>query len=111
MLGAMICPECGKEVKGFVCRECQAKRTRQGMLRHQRRFLQTWIEGSIDLRVKRSRGVLHLELWDDRWHAYCGAEMFDTPERRFVREIPMDLCPACLKVFDELVAAARIGGR
>jgi hypothetical protein len=107
----MICGECGRKVKGMVCRVCQAARTRRGMLQHQRRFLQTWLEGAIDLRVKRAAGALHLELFDDRWHAYCGAEMFAVTKRDFVRELPADLCPGCLKIFDELVAAARVERR
>lgn len=106
MLGSMLCAECGREVKN-VCRDCQAARTRRGMLLHQRRFIQTWIAGGIDLRVKRSRdGVLHLELFDDRWHSYCDVPMLNVTKREKVREIPADLCPACLKVFDELVLKA-----
>ncbi|HZF24015.1 MAG TPA: hypothetical protein VE030_11195 [Burkholderiales bacterium] len=103
----MICPECGIEVKRHVCRACQAKRTRAGMLRHQRRFLQTWLAGQIELRVKRVAGVLHLELFDDRWHSYCDTEMFSVHQRDFVRELPADLCPACITIFHEQVAAAK----
>ena len=103
MLLAMICEECGQEVESFVCRDCQAKRTRRGMLRHQRRFLETWLAGGIDLRVKRLGGVLHLELFDDRWHSYCDREMFAVTDRAYVRTVPPDLCPDCFKVFDGLV--------
>jgi hypothetical protein len=105
----MICPECGIEVKGHVCRACQAKRTRSGMLRHQRRFLQTWLAGEIDLRVKRVDGVLHLELFDDRWHSYCDTEMFAVTQRAYVQQLPADLCPACITIFNELVTAAKEG--
>jgi NMD protein affecting ribosome stability and mRNA decay len=107
MLVRMICTECGREVKGHVCRACQAARTRAGILRHQRRFLQTWLAGEIDLRVKWMGDVLHLELFDDRWHSYCGAEMFEVSQRAFVRDLPADLCPDCAKIFNELVAAAK----
>jgi hypothetical protein len=103
----MICTECGKELKGHICRECQAKRTRAGMLKHQRRFLQTWLKGDINLRVKRVQGVAHLELFDDRWHSYCDRTMFAESKREFVREIPPDLCAECLKVFDGLIAEAK----
>jgi len=103
----MICTECGVDVKGFVCRACQARRARAGLLKHQRRFLQTWLAGEIQLRVKRLDGVLHLELFDDRWHSYCGVDMFDVFERQFVRAVPGDLCPACITVFNNLVAEAR----
>jgi hypothetical protein len=105
----MICSECGTEVKGHVCRACQAKRTRQGMLRHQRRFLQTWLAGEIDLRVKKLAGVLHLELFDDRWHSYCDTAMFAVSQRQYVRALPADLCPACITIFNELVAKAKEG--
>ena len=107
MLVRMICAECGTEHKGHVCRLCQARRVRAGMLRHQRRFLQTWLAGDIDLRVKRVEGVLHLELFDDRWHSYCDREMFAVQQRAYVRDVPLDLCPKCIEVFDQLVAAAK----
>ena len=103
----MICSECGLELKGQICRACQARRTRQGMLRHQRRFLETWLAGEIDLRVKRLNGVRHLELFDDRWHSYCDTAMFSVTQRDFVRTIPGDLCPDCLRVFHELLDKAR----
>ena len=106
MLVPMICGECGQEVKGHVCRACQARRVRAGMLRHQRRFLMTWVKGQIDLKVKRVEGVLHLELFDDRWHSYCDREMFSVTTREFVKQPPADLCPECRKVFDGLVAEA-----
>jgi hypothetical protein len=102
----MKCSECGRDVK-LVCRFCQAARARRGLLLHQRRFLQTWLAGSIHLRVKRATdGVLHLELFDDRWHSYCDVAMFDVTERQLVKEVPPDLCAACKTVFDELVAKA-----
>lgn len=104
--GPVICKRCGREVK-TVCRACQAALAREGLLRHQRRFLQTWLAGEMDLRVRQKDDVLHLELFDDRWHAYCGAEMFKVTERRRVREIPADLCPGCRTILDELVAKAR----
>jgi hypothetical protein len=103
----MICTQCGQEVRGHVCRACQALRTRRGILLHQRRFLATWLAGQIDLRVKRIDGVLHLELFDDRWHSYCGVEMFSAVDREFVKLPPADLCAACLKVFDGLIAEAK----
>ena len=104
---AVTCPECGKETKGEVCRVCQARRTRAGMLVHQRRFLQTWLAGELQLRVKRVDGVLHLELFDDRWHSYCDIEMFGVTNREYVRELPADLCPACVQVFQGLVDEAK----
>jgi len=76
------------------------------MLLHQRRFLQTWLVGDIDLRVKRKDGVLHLELFDDRWHSYCDVAMFDVPHSEFVKNPPDDLCGDCLKVFKDLVEKA-----
>ena len=106
----MLCTRCGREVKG-VCRDCQAARARQGMLLHQRRFLQTWLAGAIDLRSRSYEGVVHLELFDDRWHGYCGAPMFTVTERRRSRELPPDLCPECFKIFNELVATARLEGQ
>jgi hypothetical protein len=33
--------------------------------------------------------------------------MFAESKRDFVREIPPDLCPECLKVFDGLIAQAK----
>jgi len=102
-----ICPECGCEVK-LVCRDCQRKRARRGLLQHQRRFLQTWLAGETELRIRPFAGVTHLELFDDRWHAYCGADMFTGAElRQRVRELPGDLCSECRSVFDELVNKAK----
>jgi hypothetical protein len=98
----MICPECGKQVKGYVCYPCQAVRTYKGMILHQRRFLETWLEGTIDLRIKRINGTLHLELFDDRWHAYCGKEMFSVTDREYMKELPPELCPACYEVFQQI---------
>lgn len=77
------------------------------MLLHQRRFLQTWLAGGIDLRVRPFDGVLHLELFDDRWHGYCGTEMFAVTERRRLKELPADICPKCRTIFDELVVQAK----
>ena len=103
----MICPECGREVKR-VCRSCQRDRARRGMLQHQRRFLQTWLVGGIDLRVRPHEGATHLELFDDRWHAFCGVSMFEHPEtRQRTRELPAELCTGCRTVFDELVSKAK----
>lgn len=110
----MICADCGREVKR-VCRDCQARRARDGMLLHQRRFLQTWKAGGIELRVRWYEGTLHLELFDDRWHSYCGIAMFIhgpanlveqamALARRRAAALPDDLCPECHKIFDELVA-------
>lgn len=100
----MTCPECKREFKGFVCRDCQQKRVRIGMLLHQRRFVETWQEGMIDLRLKRRAGILHLELWDDCWHAYCGCELFAITAREFRRELPPDLCGQCYHAFQEIRA-------
>jgi hypothetical protein len=100
----MLCPECGNQFKGVVCVLCRARRARNGMLLHQRRFLETWLAGSIELRVRRKGGQPHLELFDDRWHTYCGIDLFDVPPlREHVRDLPTDLCLECLKVFDRLV--------
>lgn len=109
MLVAMICTECGREVKR-VCRDCQRQRSYRGLLLHQRRFLQTWLAGTIDLRVRPQADRLHLELFDDRWHAYCGAPMFEVTPRQLVRELPAGLCEGCVKVFHELVAKAAVEG-
>jgi hypothetical protein len=72
------------------------------MLLHQRRFVETWLQGTIDLRIKRFNGTLHLELFDDRWHAYCGAAMFSVVNREFHRDLPVDLCPECYQVFQRI---------
>jgi hypothetical protein len=106
----MICKQCGREIKR-VCRDCQAAQAYRGMLMHQRRFLQTWLAGQIELRVRPQGDVLHLELFDDRWHGYCGATMFVLTPRRLVRNIPADLCPACLTILNELAAKASQEGR
>src|SRR5215472_12905373 len=105
----MICPECGREVKKD-CRDCQRDRARRGMLQHQRRFLQTWLVGGIDLRIRAHEGTIHVELFDDRWHAFCGVSMFENPEKR--RRVPLfpdhaNMCTGCRKVFDELVSKAK----
>jgi hypothetical protein len=102
----MLCTKCGREIKR-VCRDCQAKQAHRGMLLHQRRFLQTWMVGGLPLRVRAKGDVVHLELFDDRWHGYCGESMFALTERRLVRQLPPDMCPECVKVFHELVAAAK----
>ena len=102
----MICTECGREVKR-VCADCRAKRARAGMLLHQRRFLQTWLAGGIDLRVRRKGDTLHAELYDDRWHAFCGIDMYENPALVFMRQMPADICPDCRAVFDQLVDQAR----
>ena len=50
--------------------------------------------------------MLHLELFDDRWHSYCDVAMFDVPHSEFVKNPPDDLCGDCLKVFKDLVEKA-----
>lgn len=100
----MTCPECGRQGKGVVCAFCRARRTRAGMLLHQRRFLETWLEGGIQLRIRRKNLQAHLELFDDRWHTYCGIDLFDVPpQREHVRELPADLCRQCRMVFEDLL--------
>jgi hypothetical protein len=106
----VICAECGKTVKR-VCRECQAVRARNGLLQHQRRFLQTWVLNQIDLRVRDFDGVTHLELFDDPWHAYCGAALLVVTGRRRVRSLPPDLCAGCVTVFHELLDRYVVGTR
>jgi hypothetical protein len=60
----------------------------------------------MDLRVRRG----HLELFDDRWHTYCGIDLFGIPPARaYVRELPPDLCRQCRAVFDRLVDVERSG--
>jgi hypothetical protein len=103
MLVLMICGDCGRTVKR-VCRDCQAARARNGMLMHQRRFLQTWAVNAIDLRVRDLDGTCHLELFDDAWHGYCGAALPLAPGRRRVRALPAELCSGCRAVFDELLS-------
>jgi hypothetical protein len=98
----MNCPECGQLMKR-VCRRCQAVRARNGMLLHQRRFLQTWAVGAIQLRLREFDGVTHIELFDDPWHGYCGAALLLGSERRRVRSMPSDICSGCRAVFDELL--------
>lgn len=97
-----VCDRCGQDYEGFYCANCEALRSRNGLLAHQRRFIETWAAGLIDLRLKNSGGALHLELYDDRWHSYCGKPMFDTPDRTFAKDLPVDLCPDCAAVFAQI---------
>jgi hypothetical protein len=112
----VICGECGATVKR-VCRDCQARRARNGLLLHQRRFLQTWAVKAIDLRMRDFDGVPHVELFDDPWHGYCGMALsptgphLATTGRRRVRELPADLCPACRRVFDQLLEQYVVGAQ
>jgi|AmaraimetP72IA01_FD_contig_31_598142_length_2127_multi_19_in_0_out_0_3 hypothetical protein len=100
----MICPECGAQVR-MVCAACRAKRQRIGILLHQRRFLEAWRGGSLQLRTREKNGAVHVELFDDRWHAYCGIDLFDVPPQPvLVRELPADLCGACRAILDEQLA-------
>jgi hypothetical protein len=104
----MLCSHCGQTSKGVVCIPCRTQRTRAGMLLHQRRFLETWLTGGIQLRVTRRDGVPHLQLFDDRWHTYCDIELHAVPpvtERH--QEVPEGMCPECLVVFDRLINEAR----
>ena len=104
----MLCNQCGNTSKGVVCIPCRTRRTRIGMLVHQRRFLETWLTGGIPLRVTRADGVPHLQLFDDRWHTYCDIELFAVPpvtERH--QEVPEDLCRDCLTTFLQLADEAR----
>jgi hypothetical protein len=70
--------------------------------------LQTYAIGAIELRVRSKDGVPHVELFDDRYHGFCGVAMFENPaDRQKVRELPADLCADCRRVFDELFTKAR----
>lgn len=90
----------------LVCRDCQAAQARRGLLLHQRRFLQTYLAGKLSLRVREQQGKLHLELYDDRWHGYCGTPLFNVTPRRLVSELPPEICTECRATFDGLLAAA-----
>jgi hypothetical protein len=95
----------------LVCRSCQRERARAGMLLHQRRFLQTWIAGNIELRLRYQDGTLHIELFDDRWHAYCGADMYVVTPRERRLDLPPEVCPACRATLEKLAAQASREGR
>ena len=77
------------------------------MLLLQARYLETWIQGGIDLRVTRKEGTPHLQLFDDRWHTYCDMALHAVPpvtEKH--KDVPQDLCGECLTVFRQLVSEA-----
>jgi hypothetical protein len=101
---SMTCKECGRTFKGVICIACREARARAGILLHQRRFLQTWQLGQIELRLASKTDLVHIQLFDDRWHAYCGAELFGIVPRDRNRELPPAVCSECSRVFHELVA-------
>jgi hypothetical protein len=103
-MATMTCPQCGRTYKGVVCIDCREARARAGLLLHQRRFLQTWAVGQIELRIADKEGLLHVQLFDDRWHAYCGATLFEIVQRERNRDLPPAICSECARVFHELVA-------
>jgi hypothetical protein len=104
----IACADCGLPMRR-VCRDCQQRRARAGLLLHQRRFLQTWAVGQIDLRLRDWDGVTHVELYDDPWHAFCGVTLLLATGRRRTRTFPVDVCPGCRDVFDGLVARYTVG--
>jgi hypothetical protein len=108
----MTCKTCACSFKGVACVHCREVRQRIGILLHQRRFLQTWQLGQIALLVATKDGQKHVQLFDDRWHAYCGAELFGIVPRDRLKSLPVDLCSECGAVFQEQLAklAARTGG-
>jgi hypothetical protein len=56
------------------------------------------------LRLATKNDLVHVQLFDDRWHAYCGAELFEIVPRGRSRELPPALCSGCARVFHELLA-------
>lgn len=109
----MICNSCGAESKGVVCVPCRISRTRAGLLLHQRRFVETFLKGSMRLRVREKAGAAHIELFDDRWHTYCDIELFDVaPNPELRQEIGPDVCAECRRVFDGIAEQViKAGGR
>ena len=105
----MTCQYCAATFRGVVCAACRIRRQRAGILLHQRRYLYTWLQGAIDLRIVTIDGIAHVELFDDRWHGYCGARLgaCKPDERVKMRELPADLCADCRAVFDNLVENER----
>lgn len=98
------CPKCLSSFKGMTCPVCRAARQRAGILLHQRRFLQTWKAGQLKLLLAAKDGEKHVQLFDDRWHAYCGIELFGIVHRDRVDTLPDGLCSKCSAVFQEQLA-------
>ena len=100
----MTCTQCGRNFKGVICVACREARGRSGILLHQRRFLQTWSIGQIELRLARKDDLVHVQLFDDRWHAYCGRTLFEIVPRERSQDLPGAVCSECARVFKDLVA-------
>lgn len=106
----MICTECGYQCKGVVCPKCRERRCYNGMILHQRRFIETWMEGNIELHYAIRDLLQHLVLFDDRWHTYCGLDLFHVLARDYSAEIPADLCPQCRTILEELIQRVKQEG-
>jgi hypothetical protein len=79
-------------------------RQRSGIELHQRRFLITWKLGQIKLFVATKNDLVHVQLFDDRWHTYCGIDLFDISERDRSQEMPPGVCGDCYAAFQRLLA-------
>jgi hypothetical protein len=80
------------------------QRYRSGIELHQRRFLQTWALGQIKLWTATKDGSIPIQLFDDRWHTYCGIDLFGVIPRDRSQDIPPAVCGDCLTAFKGLLA-------
>ena len=109
----MTCKTCGKEVpsRDLVCRACVARRVRAELLARQLKLIPDVLLLRVPLRLAR-KGVTfpyHIALLGDEGHSYCAEDIHEIGPRLrkgqvYSKLLRVDLCPACLKVLDGMIA-------
>jgi len=110
----MQCRNCGNPVADtFVtCPTCAERRGREGALRLQRDFIPVVLADKVALRLRRRgrTGRFHIEFFQGEGRAYCGEPLQAAHDRArcvlSAARAHQNLCEACARVLDELIAEA-----
>jgi hypothetical protein len=66
---------------GPLCGKCLEQSSHKAMLEYQRLMLPAVLDGRGEYRLARADGLVHLELFGDRNHSYCGASLAKVTKR------------------------------
>jgi hypothetical protein len=94
----MQCPQCRAEYFGVICEACATRKSREAILQQQTLYLADVFTGKYDWNLRpASKGKFHLELFNDKAHAFCGVEVHGKRSSKQHATLLMqdEVCPAC----------------
>ena len=94
----MQCPQCKAEYSGVTCPACAIRKSREAILAQRSLYLADVIKGRYDWNLRPAgHGKFHLELFNDKAHAFCGVEVKGKrSEKQHALLLMQDeVCPGC----------------